>query len=62
MNVDKRIELQNKEFDAVKRLAEQYRRITMTPVVDDDYPEVRHCYESAMSDVIDAIRANGRIV
>lgn len=52
---------QNKEFDAVERLLKEWRRLQMTPVVDDDYPEVRHYYESAMRDLIDAIRNNGRI-
>ncbi len=52
---------QNVEFDAVDALAKQWRRIQMTPVVDDDYPEVRHGYESAMRTLIDAIRKNGRI-
>jgi hypothetical protein len=33
---NKRMDLQNAEFDAVQRLAEQYRRITLTPIVDDD--------------------------
>jgi len=56
-----RIDLQNKEFDAVKGLAEQYRRITMTAVVDDDYPEVRHGYETAMSTLLAAVVANGRM-
>jgi len=46
-----RIQTQHAEFDAVARLAEQYRRITMTPVVDDDYPEVRHTYEGALATV-----------
>lgn len=58
--MDKRIAQQNKEFDAVAELAKQYRRITMTPVVDDDYPEVRHDYEHAVLDVIDAFKQNGR--
>lgn len=54
------IALQNAEFDAVKELAEQWRRITLTPVVDDDYPEVRHCYEGAIVRVLRAAKANGR--
>lgn len=61
MNIDDRIAKQNAEFDAVAELAKQYRRITLTPVVDDDYPAVRYDYEKSMRTVIDAIRANGRI-
>jgi len=52
---------QNAEFDAVVALAEQYRRLTCCPVVDDDYPEVRHHYESALSALIKALKINGRI-
>lgn len=52
---------QKAEFDAVADLAEQYRRITCTPIVDDDYPEVRHHYESAMHRALRAIIANGRL-
>jgi hypothetical protein len=55
------IESQNVEFNAVNELAKQWRRIQLTPVVDDDYPEVRHDYESAMRSFIEAIRANGRL-
>ena len=55
------IETQNKEFDAVDALSKQWRRIQLTPVVDDDYPEVRFDYEQAMHSLIDAIRANGRL-
>ncbi len=52
------IALQNAEFDAVDALAKQWRRLQMTPVVDDDYPEVRHGYESAMQGVLRALAAN----
>jgi NTP pyrophosphatase (non-canonical NTP hydrolase) len=55
-----RMDNQNSEFDAVQRLAEQYRRISLTPVVDDDYPSVRHDYESAMRELIKSLRRNGR--
>jgi hypothetical protein len=56
-----RIDLQNKEFDAVDKLCARWRILQKVAVVDDDYPEMRHYYESAMKDLIDAIRANGRI-
>lgn len=49
---------QRAEFDAVSALAEQWRRLSLTPIVDDDYPEVRHYYESAMRTLIDALRIN----
>lgn len=57
---DRRMAAQNKEFDACAKLTEQYRRITLTPVVDDDYSEVRHFYESALRDFIDALQDNDR--
>lgn len=52
---------QTDEFAAVNKLAYQWKRIQLTPIVDDDYPSVRHDYESAMRGLIDAIKANGRI-
>lgn len=55
-----RIGLQNLEFDAVQEMAVQWRRLSMTAVVDDDYPEVRHDYEGAMSGLMRALKANGR--
>lgn len=54
------IKTQNAEFDAVGRLGNAYRNLTMTPIVDDDYPEVRHRYESALRGLTDAMKANGR--
>jgi hypothetical protein len=42
------METQSKEFDAVADLAEKYRKLSMTPIVDDDYPEQRHYYESSL--------------
>ena len=58
---DRRMGLQQKEFDAVKQLAKDWDRLSMTPPVDDDYSEVRHAYESGLSALIDALRANGRL-
>jgi hypothetical protein len=52
------IDRQNKEFEAVRGLAEQYRRITLTPIVDDDYPEVRFAYDQAVRTFIDALKVN----
>lgn len=55
-----RMALMRAEFDAADKLAEQLRRHNMTPVVDDDYPEVRHNYESALAAFLEAMKANGR--
>lgn len=57
-----RMQSQKDEFDAVADLAKQYRRIEMTPIVDDDYPEVRNGYEGAMNRLLRAIKANGRVL
>lgn len=57
----KELDKQNKEFDAVEALAKAYKNITLVPVVDDDYPEVRHIYESCVKTIIDAFKLNGRI-
>jgi len=54
------LETQNDEFDAVRELAKQMRRIEQTPPVDDDYPEVRHDYESAVGAVITSFVNNER--
>lgn len=58
--VDKRMQLQRAEFDAADELASAIRAHNMTPVVDDDYPEVRHRYEGALQTFLRAIRKNGR--
>ena len=57
-----RIDLQNAEFKALRALATRWEALQQVPVVDDDYPEFRHRYESAMRDFIDAIKANGRLL
>jgi hypothetical protein len=57
-----RLELQNVEFRAARALAEALRIHDMVAVVDDDYPEVRHKYESAVNTLIDAFRKNGRVL
>ena len=53
-----RFELQNTEFDTLTELSKQWDRLKMTPVVDDDYPEVRHDYEGALRSFIKALKAN----
>lgn len=52
---------QKEEFDAVELLSTAYKRITSTPIVDDDYPEVRHGYESAVRNLVNKFRNNKRI-
>lgn len=55
-----RIALQNKEFEAMEELAKQWRRLQMTPPVDDDYEQVRFEYDQARRSFNDAQRANAR--
>lgn len=58
----KRLALQKAEFDAADAFAKEVRRIQLTPVVDDDYPAVRECYEFALMRLIQALKKNGRFV
>lgn len=53
-----RIALQNAEFDALTKLAERWASLRQVAVVDDDYPEYRHYYESAMQTFLEAVSAN----
>lgn len=52
------IALQNAEFDALTELGMKWRSLRATPVVDDDYPEQRHYYESALNSFLRACAAN----
>ncbi len=54
------IDKQNAEFKAAQELATQYRRITMTPPVDDDFPQVKYEYDQAADAFVKAAIANGR--
>lgn len=56
------IETMRAELDALTALERQHKKLTFTPIVDDDYPEVRRDYELAVMDLISAFKANGRIV
>ena len=58
--MEDKIALQNAEFDAFDDLAESVRRLYLTPVVDDSYPEMRHYYERDLRRFLDACKANGR--
>ena len=57
--MDDLIKKQRKEFDTLVELWKAYDKLP--PIVDDDYPEFRHNYESAMKTFIDAIVNNGRV-
>lgn len=55
-----RIGLQNAEFFALAELVKKFETLMNVPVVDDDYPEIRHYYESALRKFLAACAANGR--
>jgi hypothetical protein len=54
----KRLELQNKEFDALTDLAKEWETLKRIAVVDDDYPYYRQKYEWALKTFIEACNAN----
>ncbi len=54
-----RMQTQTNEFDSLRRLIRAFNNLPA--VVDDDYPQMRHFYESEMRLFIDAIRNNGRL-
>lgn len=59
-NVRDPLVTQRAEFDAMAHLAAEWRRLNMTPIVDDDYPEIRHAYESELAVFIEAMCNNDR--
>ena len=54
-----RMQLQTNEFNALDELIKKYK--SLPAVVDDDYPECRHYYESALMTFLEACKANGRM-
>lgn len=55
----KEFKQQKREFDAVDKLTDHWHR--QPAIVDDDYPEWRHGYESHLKDLVSALQKNGRI-
>lgn len=49
---------QKDEFDALTDLCKGYRNFCSVPIVDDDYPEARHYYESRLNNFIKALKVN----
>jgi hypothetical protein len=47
------------EFEALRKLISAFR--ALPPIVDDDYPKMRHYYESAINAFLRAARNNGRL-
>jgi len=59
-DISQRLAAQAKEFDAATAFVRAMNGIHTVAVVDDDYPEVRHRYESALADLMAAMASNGR--
>lgn len=53
-----RMKTQSEEFAALGLLLKALNRLP--PIVDDEYPEMRHYFESALATFIAAMVANGR--
>lgn len=58
MTTEDRMRTQRNEFDAVLELVNAYNGLA--PIVDDDYPETRYRYESALVELLKAMEANKR--
>lgn len=56
----KQLDLQCAEFDTLSNLTKAWATLQKIAVVDDDYPEYRHKYESALKEFLAACKANGR--
>lgn len=59
---EQRLEAQGAEFDAMTRLAEAWKALGSTAVVDDDYPSVRSRYEGALRAFLEKCVGNDRLV
>lgn len=57
MNMDK-TQLQSAEFVAASEFARAVKAHGEVAVVDDDYPRVRHWYETALNQLLAAVKAN----
>lgn len=53
-----RMDLQNAEFDALRKLRTAFDYLCRVPIVDDYYPEVRHRYECALDEFLTATLRN----
>lgn len=54
-----KLKVQSAEFDTLRALYKAYN--VLPQVVDDEYLRLRHNYEGALYNFIDALRKNGRI-
>lgn len=54
------IEKYQLEFKSLEKLVIQYKRMQMTPCVDDDFPGVKWDYDHAVWEFLLACKNNGR--
>lgn len=54
------IESYNAEFKALDEVIKQYKRIQMTPCIDDDFPQVLFEYDQSVRTFLDKCKDNGR--
>jgi len=64
MNIDiqeiiKQMQTKKDEFDALIKLFKAYNNLPA--IVDDDYPKMRHYYESSLYNFITTLKNNKRI-
>ncbi len=59
-NIMDRMQLQSNEFNALEDLIKRYKNLPS--IVDDDYPEQRHYYESALRSFLEAVGHNNNNV
>lgn len=52
--MEDRMSLVRAELDAASDLAKEYRRLSMTAPVDDDFPEVKFDYDRAARKFVEA--------
>lgn len=53
---------QKSEFEELNRLLKSYNRLCYTPIVDDDYHQIRYLYERDLQLFLIACRHNGRSI
>lgn len=52
------IDRQNAEFEALQKLCQEREALMRVPIVDDEYPEARHRYDSARMAFLDVVVKN----
>lgn len=61
-HIDDELQLALTEFDVARAFVKQVQRLSMTPVVDDDFPAVKRDYDQAATNLLQAFHNNHRTV